>query len=850
MAKTTKNIYRAIMAHKLRFLMIALVIATGVMAAHVMISAFVHLDSTYTGAFKKHAMASFTLQTANPSGSGSDAWIDYSNLTRIMNEFSNTEAGSDVEDFEVRIVYDTAFRVRGNQQNGRIVAFNTTDKTGTFRSQPSVNGYRLLSGNGFSQTSEYRNVCMVEGHLAEYWKLEPNEFIEVGDNYISFQILGTIASPEYLMNMGSYADILPSPRRFGVIFMPLRTAQGVLNVEGKVNEISVKLNDILSKSQREQVASDLKKFLEDEKGLKMGEPIDFDDQVSYYLLKLDIEEAREMGIMLPILLLGMACGGLYILLGRMVVAERKDIGVSQALGYSRNAIIKQYLGIAIVVSIVGTLIGTIFGVALSGVFSPTYVKVISIQFPAVVTFEWELVIVGIFLGLITGFIGGYFPVKSAIQALPAESLRFDPSRHIIAGRISFAEKFLNKFHIRFRVTGFRLPLRNFFRSKRRTFSSVFAVIISVSIISMAWGMMESMDYGLRVQYTIVEDWDLKLDFSEVPTNTSVISQAIRNNIDGVSNSTYHLLSGATLTSAKSSVSKTTQLIGINESDGYLGHTFRFINTKPRGEFDPEGVVLTVPIAEKLRVKVGDEVQLEIPRLTSLVSTAPLRAHFEMINVSFRVSGLVDEFNGLVTYIGLNRLVEVSNFPGSPANTILIQLDDPTDTNLEYVRSEIYTRYNYNIRNIYTKAEQSSDLLGLLEALYWVMYVIALFAVLLAVAMVYNTVYINLQEQERELATLLTIGTPNRHIIRNITIENTVITIIGSFFGLIFGWFLLWFFMAVVLDMEFFRIIIFMSDNTRFFSFFLTLLGVLFAEYFPLRRALNLNLAEATKERVV
>ena len=826
--------------------MIALVISTGVMAAHVMITAFIHLDATYKGAFEEHTMASFTLQTANPSGSGSDAWIDYQNLTRIMNDFMDTEEGKTVEKFELRIVFDTTFRVRGHRQNGRIIAYNTTSIDGTYRSQPSVNGYKLLTGNGLSFSSQYRNACLVEAHLAEYWKLTEYEFIEVGDDYASFQILGTVASPEYLMNMGSYADILPSPRRFGVIFMPLRTAQNVLNVERRVNEISVKLDDSLTKRQREQVAINLKDFLEEENDLKMGEPVDIDDQVSYYLLRLDIEEAREMGIMLPILLLGMACGGLYVLLSRMVVAERKDIGVSQALGYSRNSIIKQYLGIALVVSITGTVIGTVFGVAFSGVFSPLYLEMISLQFPAVITFEWELVIVGMILGLLTGFIGGYFPVKGAIQALPADSLRFDPSLHITTGKVSLVERMLKKLRIQFRVTGFRLPLRNFFRSKRRTFSSVFAVIISVSIISMAWGMMESMNYALSFHYRVAEDWDLKVDFNEVPTNSSDITRAIKANIEGVANATYHLLSGATLTSSKSSISKTTQLIGINETDGYFGHYFAFI----KGKYDPEGVILTVPIAEKLRVTVGDEVKLELPRLTRLVSTAPLRAHFEMVNFTFKVSGLVDEFNGLVTYISLDKLVEVSNFPGSPANTIYIQLENATEENLERVRSEIYSRYSYNVRNIYTKEEQTSDLLILLEALYWVMYVIAIFAVLLAIAMVYNIIYINLQEQQRELATLLTIGTPNRNIIRNVTIENTVVTIIGSFFGLIFGWILLWFFMAVILDMEFFRVILFMSDYTRFFSFFLTLVGVLFAQYFPLRKALNLNLAEATKERIV
>ena len=171
------------------------------------------------------------------------------------------------------------------------------------------------------------------------------------------------------------------------------------------------------------------------------------------------------------------------------------------------------------------------------------------------------------------------------------------------------------------------------------------------------------------------------------------------------------------------------------------------------------------MAATLHVSVNDNVSLELPRLTKIVDTAPLRAHFDMVNISFRVSGIIDEFNGLVAYVGLDHLKDVSNFPGTPANTILIKLNNPTQTNLDRIRDTIELRYNYNVRNIYTRAEQTSDLLVLLNALYWVLYVVAVFAVLLAVAMVYNTVYINLQEQQREIATLLTIGTQNRKLIR-------------------------------------------------------------------------------------
>ncbi|MFX1517734.1 MAG: ABC transporter permease [Promethearchaeota archaeon] len=285
---------------------------------------------------------------------------------------------------------------------------------------------------------------------------------------------------------------------------------------------------------------------------------------------------------------------------------------------------------------------------------------------------------------------------------------------------------------------------------------------------------------------------------------------------------------------------------MNNSNGYLGHKFEFT----AGGWDPTGIILSVPVAEKLKVRENDTVNLEIPVLTNVTSTAPLRAHFNMVNFSFRITGLVDEFNGLVAYMELNKLVSVSQFPGQPANVILIQVDNPTPDHLDSIRKKIHDKYSYNIRNIYTKEEQSSDFLDLLNLIYFIIYIVAIFAVILSCSIVYNTIYINLQEQEREIATLLTIGTPGRRLVRNVTVENSVITLIGTVLGLILGFIMLWFFMRVILDLEFFRVKLFMSDETILISFILTFIGVLVAQFFPLRKALNLNLAEATKERVI
>ncbi|MFW9995759.1 MAG: ABC transporter permease [Candidatus Odinarchaeota archaeon] len=846
MPKMYKNIYRAIRANRTRFLMIAFVIAVGITTFNGFITSFVNLDLSYKSAFKEHDMASFTVQTANPSGTGSDAWIDYDNLTRFLNDYKEQEEPR-IEKFELRIVYDVTFEIRGNRQYGRIIAYNTEYMNGSFREKPDVNGYKLLSGSGFDVSSTYRNVCLLEDHLADYWSLEDGDFIGIGKEKVNFQVLGSLASPEYLLNTGSYEDLLPSPRRFGVIFMPLRAAQQLFGVQGKVNEISVLLDPDLAIGVREKIADNLKDYLEQEHDLKLSDPLDFYYQPAYYFLRMDMEEAREMGYALPVVIMGMAMGGLYVLTGRMVVAERKDIGVSQALGYSRRYIVGHYVGIALAIAMFGTIIGTVVGVLFASQFSVLYLDALGIRFGTKRTIDWFVVGTGMGLGLLTGLVAGYFPVRNAIQPVPAESLRFDPSLHITTGKKPLLERFFEIIGLKLKTTGFKLPIRNFFRSKRRTFSSVIGVVISVSLISMGLGMMDSMTITLDIQYETVEDWDLKIDYAEVPTNSSKIVDDL-NSLDGVQ-ATYRMVSGAMITSNNSGEDKLVQLVGLKEGpDGYLGHNFVY----EKGEFDPDGVVISLPVAKKLKVGINDNVSLEMPRLTKLVSTTPLRAHFEMVNFSFRITGIVDEFNGLVAYLSFDRLKEAMfpNFSGEPATSVFIKVVNPSLERVNDIRDYIEENLSYNVKIISTTNEENIELRRMLDLLYLLMYLIAIFAILLAMAVVYNTIYVNLQERKRELATLLTMGTPNRKIISSVTIESVIVTIIGSIIGLLFGWFLLWFFMVFILDMEFFRIRLIMSTTTIIASTVMTLIGVLIAEWFPLRGILNLNLAEATKERVV
>ena len=156
------------------------------------------------------------------------------------------------------------------------------------------------------------------------------------------------------------------------------------------------------------------------RGLRASEENDFEISKSDSLVDVIKENTlyfRLAAIGIGVItLLGAAIGLMNIML--VSVTERtREIGISKAIGATRQNILIQFLTEAIVISLFGGLFGIILGVLVGNIV--TYLLGGSFLFP------WLWIIIAVITCTFVGLISGLYPALKAARLDPIESLRYE-----------------------------------------------------------------------------------------------------------------------------------------------------------------------------------------------------------------------------------------------------------------------------------------------------------------------------------------------------------------------------------------------------------------------------------------
>jgi ABC-type antimicrobial peptide transport system permease subunit len=126
-------------------------------------------------------------------------------------------------------------------------------------------------------------------------------------------------------------------------------------------------------------------------------------------------------------------------------------------------------------------------------------------------------------------------------------------------------------------------------------------------------------------------------------------------------------------------------------------------------------------------------------------------------------------------------------------------------------------------------------------------VIILFAVAMALALIYNTVSIVFIERRKEVSVMMSLGSRMRRIAGMFTVENVMVALIALLPGLVGGYlFTSW--MMESYSSEFFNAPAVITPLSYLISAVVVLVVVLLAEIPGLRRAAQVDLAETIRDR--
>jgi putative ABC transport system permease protein len=636
--------------------------------------------------------------------------------------------------------------------------------------------------------------------------------LRIAGDRVIVKVAGVGTDPEYLYAMQSEGS-LPTPGSFALVFVPEHVVENLLGTTGSGNDIVVRVTPGADPDEIAELAEDeLRPYGLQTTALR-------EDQPGYAGLQSELQQNWLMARSLPALVLVISSMSLFIALSRLVQAQRGEIGLAKALGYSDAQILGHYLMVALFVATGGSVLGVVLGLWGAQGVAASYVSMLGIPF-LTAGFYPQVAAFAVGLAFLACMAAAAVPAWNSARLAPAVAMHADPNRSLAGGGIPIVERLLSP--LLPRSFTFRVPLRNIFRAKRRSLYTVlgiaFAMVLSVTTIA----MFDSIDYLMEKAFTDVERWDVMAVF-DAPVGEARIAEVRR--LDGVERVQKALVLPVTVSAASGGPEEDIVLTAVDPTADFHGFS-------PAGGVSPAqalaagDIVLAGSSATQLGVTSGSRVKVDSPLVDD--------------PVFMRVGAISDEMLGQPAYVSFDAATSLMGSPVTEYNALYLTADE---RRAKRIQDEIYDMPG--AASVQVKAGLVEQLKSLLELMDFFGVVLFGFGAALAFVVVFTTFTANVTERTREIATMRTIGEDNMRLTIMITLENLAIAVVGLPLGVWLG-VQATNAMFASFTTESYTLKAYISPQSVV-QICLLMLGVmLLSEIPPVRRIFRLDLAEATK----
>ncbi|HET6350544.1 MAG TPA: FtsX-like permease family protein [Coriobacteriia bacterium] len=783
----TLKAWRDMRAHKGQFIALIALIAIGITSYVTFQNGYYNLKASLDHAYTALRFADFTVR------------VDRAPLTaaKAVRRLPGVKAAV------VRTVRDVGLELKnGDQAVARVISSSG--------SEAEVNAVHVERGRYPAPSAGDEAVLSMQ--FASDTKTHVGDVLTllVDGERKHLRVVGIGIDPENMYAMQSEGN-LPAPGSFALVFTTERGVESLFGTSHSGNDVAVRAEP---GTDVEELAEDVEDEL---RGYGLVTTSLREDMPSHSGLKSELEQNRLMARSMPVLVLAISAMSLFIALSRLVQAQRGEIGLAKALGYSDSQILLHYLTIALMVAVIGSVLGVGLGMWGAQGVAAMYVSMLGLPFMQS-GFYPGVVAVAVALAVASCVAAAAMPAWRSARLAPAVAMHSDPNLSLAGGRIPLVERALSG--ILPRSFTFRIPLRNVFRARRRSAYTVlgiaFAMVLSVATVA----MFDSIDYVLDTVFTDVIRWDIMAAF-ETPVGSSRTAE-IRH-LTGVERVQVSLMlpvtmkaNGAEEDAVVTAMSPEADFHGFAPAGG----------ARPSDALAAGDLVLTSSTARKLGVGPGDRVSVDSPLVDD--------------PVSLRVGALTDEMIGQPAFLSLDAASQVTGSPVTSYNAIYI---DANPGRANRIREEIYDMQGAS--HVQVKASYVAQLETWLQLFDFFGGVLLGFGAALAFVVVFTTFTANVTERTREIATMRTIGEDNAHLTAMITMENVAIAVAAIPLGIalgvqaansLFDYF----------DIEGFALRAHIYPDSIAQICLLMLAVVLLSEVPPVRRIFRMDLAAATK----
>ncbi len=616
--------------------------------------------------------------------------------------------------------------------------------------------------------------------LDDFYAKENN--LHVGDTisikYDTFTlnetILGLINVPDHLYDTSDASELIPNRKKFGFVYLssneiPEDYIKSMVMKEMKITDIKtfdkyvkdfnykdyIPYNYIMVDVDNKDNVSKVKNDIED--NIKSALAIvKIEDTSSYMMYQGEIDEGASYIGIFSGLFLFIAMLSVITTMTRVVKKQKLQIGTLKALGFKSSKISSHYIGYGFWISLFGAICGIILGRFFIGnIFIGLEMSFFEIPNGKAVINNMSYVValcVVAVVSLIT-----YLTCRKELKKIPAESLRNELPK-VKNGSLNLTTKKL------FRKMNFssKWNLRDIIRNKFRTITGVVGIVGCCTLIVCAFGMLNSMNHFIKLQFEDLYDFDYKLTLNE-----NISEKDLKELTDKYGNSTSQTLG---IEIKDSNGNRVANNIFVDDSNNLV----RFQNSKDKfiNINDNTGIYVTSKLAENNNYKLGDI-------------------------VTWHIYGDSTYYESKI--VGFNKDPQNQN--------ITVTRSYLESLNVKYTPDSLYTKSDLKgvkeidgVSLIQDKNSLKESMQSMLSTMKKMIILIIFFAILLGAIIIYNMGILSYSEKEYQFATLKVLGFKDKKIKKIFIQQNLWITALSVIIGLPSGYYLTsWLFKACLDD---------------------------------------------------
>lgn len=717
-----------------------------------------------------------------------------------------------------------------SQAEGRVQKDLTLLKTGGERGTVRISGYRLPLNQGinrvllkegrvFEQSSHgssmealvdkvFFNALAADGEKSLVVVAEGRE--------VDIDIVGVATTPEFMYAVKDSNNWFPEPGKFGICMIEHQQAQQLLNMQGQVNQVVIKLEP---GADEDKVARDIEGLLKPY-GFLTSYPQK--DQFSNAIVNSELQQLDNISSVMPVIFFLVAAGIQFVILTRLIKNQRRQIGILKGLGYSSRSIILYYTSYALAVSICGTMAGIVFGLMMAQAMAEQYSIFFNLPY-TLGEISFSSILSSFVITLAVGALSGFLASLRITRITPAEAMRPEPPPKVHKSPLeywSLVWKLLS--------SSLRMSMRSLTRNRSRTVVTIIGIASSVMVVLLAFFMQDCTVYMINRQYEQENMYNYIIHFAQ-PIKSSEINYW--QHWDEVSR-----LEPRLEVPVKFWKGGQANLPGAQSEDELIIGLPRDCQLKTILTRDDvalavpdDGIILSQRLSAKLGIGIGDQVQGE-----TRLGIGPDR-EFRLTVIGFNT-----QYMGMSSFVSLetaNRLLREDK----AASAVMVTVDRQRGDFFEERLSDMN-----NVSSILSKDKELDNLNKLMESMDYYIGIMLLFSMILGVAIVYNSLIMGFTERKRELASMMVLGFHRREIGLLLFNDLAIQSLLGFAVGIPAGR-LLGEATMKAMESDIYVLPVVIYPQTYFISIALASLFVLFGYLISMRRLGELDMVETLKD---